>query len=104
MPTFLYQKDLEDGRLVITTPEDLNSDFRLTLSEVEAPDWISAKQQLGFELTDLQAELLPLDETGRAKVLARERWYGFGGAVFGLKEINGLLKGHQTEHGWVYGH
>lgn len=104
MQTFLYQKDLEDGRPVITTAEDVNSDFRLTLQEVEAEDWIAAKQAFGFELTDLQAEMLPLNTEGRAKVLARERWYGFGGAVFGLKERDGLLKGSLTEHGWKYGH
>lgn len=106
MPTFYLQQDLKEQRRVITTDDDMRSDFRITLSTCEAESWLEAKCIFCGEeaLTELQKELLPLDAEARALVLSRERWYGFGGAVFGLKEQHGLLKGHHTKNGWSYGH
>ena len=44
---------------------------------VEAEDWLRAKAALGMPLTDLQQDLLPLSESGRAALIHRHRFGGY---------------------------
>jgi hypothetical protein len=53
----------------------LGENFELERS-VEAPDWLHAKRALGFELTALQTQLLPLDLEQRAIAQRNDANYG----------------------------
>lgn len=102
MGTWLLQLDLEENRRVIVGAGSAGSEFRLTLREIEAADWMAAKAALGCEQTPLQEEMAPLGEEERARVLQRERWFGFGGAVFGVRDREELKRNNAG--GWVYKH
>jgi hypothetical protein len=43
---------------------------------IEAPDWLSAKASLGYELTPLQQQMLPLDLLGRMNAQLADANYG----------------------------
>jgi hypothetical protein len=71
MPTFFlsYPSDREQPMLGRSLPES-------RCDSIEAPDWLHAKQALGFELTPLQQQMLPLDEIGRMNAQLVDANYG----------------------------
>ncbi len=71
MQTFTLMSNGE--RSVITsTPEYLDAHLNeSSRGSVDAETWLDAKAALGFGLTPLQAQMLPLDHGGRATLASR---------------------------------
>lgn len=65
---FLSRSDSGPRLSGIPSPDDYDG--------VEAPDWLHAKKALGFELTPLQTQMLPLDLAGRMQAQLNDAHYG----------------------------
>jgi hypothetical protein len=69
MPKFILQSDGERSAIA----EEVLPGFRPD-SSLFADDWLDAKRAFGFELTEMQEALLPLNPEERRSYLALSRW------------------------------
>lgn len=81
MKDWILVLNVAEERKVIKPAEDFDSTTELWLQTVAAEDWCRAKAALGYELTPLQEELVPLDQAGRECVVQGEKWFNTCGGL-----------------------